>query len=283
METATQSEWLRAATGGASAVDREKAIIHGVILAEEGPFKSEGRGEFDRKAIRQIVSLAKSKSSGLKSRFAHPNLSDDGIGKFLGRFHDVKSDTVLREAGTDSDGKPLMREVLVARGDLYLDKTALDEPIGGGKPLGVYVMDLAESDPEAFGTSLVLQTEQEHRLDKQGRPLKDDAGKELPPLWRPTCLHASDIVDTGDATNSFLSSSTVDGLPDALVRQGCEMLNQQFNGKPREFVESRLSAFVQRYLNHRYGVEPDTEEPPAPVAPSADGVMLDIYIATELD
>lgn len=282
MATATQNEWLRAATAGASAVDREKGIIHGVILAEEGPFKSEGRGEFDRKAIRQIVSLAKGKSGGLKSRFAHPTLSDDGLGKFLGRFHDVKSDVILREAGQDDSGKPLLKEVLAARGDLYLDKTALEESPNGGKPLGLYVMDLAESDPEAFGTSLVLQTEQEHRLDKQGRPLKDDAGKELPPLWRPTLLHASDIVDTGDATNSFLAAD-IDGLPDALVRQGCEMLNRQFDGKPREVVESRLNAFVNRYLAFRYGDEVDPVTEQASGEPSTDGVLLDLYIATELD
>lgn len=252
-------EWLRANAQGASKVDREKAVISDVILAEEGPFKSEGRGEFDRQAIRSIVKLANARSGGLKSRLGHPTLSDDGLGKFLGRIKNARSSTVLRERGKDSDGKPLLKEVLVARGDLHLDKTALEEPIGGGKPLGVYVMDLAESDPEAFGTSLVLKTEQEFRLDKQGRPLKDEAGMDLPPLWRPTELHASDVVDTGDATNSFLAADLAN-LPDAIVRQGCQLLDAQFAGQSREVVEARLTAFVARYISYRFGSGGDEAE-----------------------
>lgn len=274
------TEWLRTKAAGTASVDREKGVIYGVILAEEGPFKSEGRGEFDRQAIRSIVRLAKGATGGLKSRFTHPSLSNDGLGKYLGRFHDVRSDVILREAGRDADGRPLQKEVLAARGDLYFDKTALEEPPGGGKPLGLYVMDLAESDPDAFGTSLVLKTDQEMRLDKQGRPLKADDGTDLPPLWRPKQLHASDVVDTGDATNSFLSAELLAGLPDAIVRQGCEMLDQQFAGKDRAFVESRLSGFVRRYLSLRFGEEPEEEETEEA---SADGTMLDIYVATELE
>ena len=295
----TKPEWLRASTAGAAAVDRDKAVISGVILAEEGPFKSEGRGEFDRQAIRSIVKLANERKGGLKSRLGHPTLSDDGLGKFLGRVKNVRSSTVLRERGKDSDGKPLLKEVLVARGELHLDKTALDEPIGGGKPLGVYVMDLAESDPDAFGTSLVLQTEQEYRLDKQGRPLADDDGNELPPLWRPTALHASDVVDTGDATNSFLSSDTLASLPDAIVRQGCELLDQQFSGQEREVVEARLTAFVNRYLAYRFSdgvseaegfgaeesvlAESVSETPAESVveASADDALLLEIAVAVE--
>ena len=150
-----------------------------------------------------------------------------------------------------------MREVLVARGDMHIDATALDTPPDGGKPLGLYVMDLAESDPDMFGTSLVLQVNQELRRDAKGNPLKDDAGNELPPLWIPTKLHASDVVDEGDATNAFLSADILAGLPDAIVRQGCELLDAQFSGQTRSVIQSRLSAFVDRYLNLRFG---DPEE-----------------------
>ena len=94
-------------------------------------------------------------------------------------------------------------------------RTALDEPVGGGKPLGAYVMDLAESDPDALSSSLVLQRDEELRLDRRGRPLVDNEGIELPPLWRPTKIHASDIVAVGDAVDGFLSA---DSLPDAVVR-----------------------------------------------------------------
>lgn len=262
LEMPVQPNWLRASVIGKTiGVDREKNVINGVILAEEGPFKSEGRGEFDRKAIRTIVSLAKERPGGLKSRWTHPGLSSDGLGKFLGRYKNVRSDTLLRDAGKDADGKALMKEMLIARGDLHLDKTALEPaPEGGNKPLGVYVMDLAESDPDAFGTSLVLQANREMRLDKEGRPLKDDKGDDLPPLWIPTVLHANDIVDEGDATNSFLSADILASLPDAIVRQGCELLDAQFNGQAREVVQARLSAFMDRYLAYRFGDEAEQIE-----------------------
>lgn len=291
-----KAEWLRASLKSqVGKVDREKGIIHGVILAEEGPFK-DLRGEFDRKAIRAATKLANERNGGLKSRLAHPSLSSDGIGKFLGRTHDHRTDTVLREAGKDADGKPLMKEMLVTRGDLHLDKTALEEPIGGGKPLGVYVMDLAESDPDALGLSLVLKVDQEYRLDKQGRPLKNEAGEDLPPLWMPKSLHAVDVVDDGDATHSFLSADMLAGLPDAVVRQGCELLDQQFPTQDREVVKARLTAFVDRYLAHRFGdveeVEPDRQESltvePTAEAESAtetatndDALLLDLYLVEQ--
>jgi hypothetical protein len=283
-------EWLRASVlGKAIGVDREKNVINGVILAEEGPFKSEGRGEFDRKAIRSIVKMGNEKTGGLKSRFSHPTLSDDGLGKHLGRMKNLRADTVLRQAGTDESGKTLMKEMLIARGDLYLDQTALQEPPGGGKPLGQYVMDLAESDPEAFGTSLVLQKNDEYRLDKQGKPLKDGNGDDLPPLWIPTRLHASDVVAEGDATNAFLSADILAGLPDAIVRQGCELLDAQFAGQTREVVEARCSAFLNRYLAYRFpeaaealeaGPAAEGDKPVAPPLADADlAAMLDLCIA----
>lgn len=283
----SSTNWLRTNAKGAAAVDRKAGVIRGVILAEEGIFKDR-RGEFDRESIRKAVKLAQEKSAGLKARFAHPNLSDDGLGKFLGRHKNVRSDTVMREHGKDKDGRPLMKEKLVARGDLHLDPTALDEPPGGGKPLGVYVMDLAESDPDALGLSLVLQAEQSFRTDSKKRPLKDETtGEELPPLWMPTALHACDCVDDGDATHSFLSADLLAGLPDALVRQGCEMLDAQFAGKPREFVESHLSAFVNRYLSHRFG-EPEEEatEQPTELEPVEsvgidEATQLAIYLTLE--
>lgn len=237
-------KWLRAPmTKHSVGVDRDANVINGVILAEEGPFKSEGRGEFDRDAIRAVVSLANQKTGGLKSRWTHPGLSSDGLGKFLGRYHDVREDSIVR------GGKTLA----VARGNLHFDQTALEAaPEGGNKPLGVYVMDLAESDPDAFGTSLVLQAEKTWRLDDKKRPLKNDKGEELPPLWMPTALHANDIVDTGDATNSFLSPDILAGLPDSIVRQGCELLDAQFNGQDRLVIKARLTAFIDRYLNYRF-------------------------------
>ena len=46
--------WLRANTTmhDGVGVDREKGVIRGYVLAQAGPFKSKGRGEFDERASR---------------------------------------------------------------------------------------------------------------------------------------------------------------------------------------------------------------------------------------
>lgn len=250
----TKSEWERAEfLSREIGVDRENNVLHGYVVAQEGPFKSKGRGEFDVPALKKIVAMMNKKPAGLKSRFAHPTLSSDGLGKFLGR---VKN-PVLSSVQVERNGKPVLLHAV--RGDLHLDPTSMEEPIGGGKPLGQYVMDLAESDPDAISSSLVLEADQEERLDAKKRPLLGEDGEALPPLWRPTALHASDVVDTGDACDGILSASlSVEGLPDNLVRQASELLNQAFPGASREVVSARLEAWKSSYLSYRFD---DVDEP----------------------
>lgn len=231
----TTSEWLRAnLTGRPIGVDREAKVIRGMVLAEKGPFKTPGRGEFDDLSLDKIVELMAEHPNGLKSRLAHPTLSNDGVGKFLGRARDGWR-----------DGNKI-------RGDLHFDPSSFKTPNGD---LGNYVMDLAESDPDALSTSLVLQSAKEHRLTKEGTKQTDDKGDPLPPLWRPTKLHATDVVDTGDAVNGMLS---VDGLPDEWVRRGTELLDNAFEGQTREVVEARAMAWLKNYLAYRFGEGADS-------------------------
>ena len=251
----SQPDWLRAGISSkASAVDRKANILRGYVIAQEGPFKSDGRGEFDVAALKTIVSLGNAKSGGLKSRFTHPDMSNDGLGKFLGRAKDLRIDKAI-DARTG-------KSVAAVRGDLHFDKTALDTPPEGGKPLGQYVMDLAESDPDALSSSIVVQADQEFRLDKDGDPLTDEEGNELPPLWRPTVLHASDIVDTGDAVDGLLSANIdIERLPLSVLWKGEQLLDAVFLDQTREVVEARLAAYVLRYLNRKFGE-------PAPAGPT---------------
>ncbi len=264
------TDWLRADARGAplatddqSGVDRNAGIIRGMIVAQEGVFKSEGRGEFDKKGLRAIVKLMKAAPNGLKSRLGHPSLSDDGIGKLLGRVKNPRMDTITTR---DSEGTRKDNEINVVRGDLHIDPSSRSAP---GGDLGGYIMDLAESDPDAMSSSLVLQADQETRLDSKGRPKRDTEDNELPPLWRPLALHASDVVDTGDAVDGFLSAETIDGLPDAVVRRACELLDTQFGDADRETIEARCQAWLGRYLNHRFG------EPETPATDALDAVAID--------
>lgn len=227
-------------------VDREKSILRGYVIAQEGPFKSDGRGMFNRESLEAIVSIGNAKDKGLKSRFTHPDMSSDGLGKFLGRARDLRMDKA-------KDAR-IGKSVAAVRGDLHFDKTSLDTPPEGGKPLGLYVMDLAESDPDALSSSIVVVADQADQLDKDGKPLTDKEGNPLPPLWMPTALHASDIVDTGDAVDGLLSASIdVEQLPLSVLWKGEQLLDAVFFDQPREVVEARLAAYVARYLSRKFG------------------------------
>jgi hypothetical protein len=214
------------------AVDRQARVLRGYVVAQEGHFKTAGRGQFTRASLAKIVSLGAG-PRGLKSRFTHPSMSSDGLGSFLGRAH-----------GLRLDGDRV-------RADLHFDPTASTGPKGD---LAGYVMDLAESDPDALSSSLVLATDKVEAVDARGRPALDDKGDPAPPVWLPTKLMASDIVDTGDAVDGLLSHGIdPDGLPLGAFWQGCAMLDTILAGASREAAEARLAAWVERYLLAAYG------------------------------
>lgn len=245
------SEWLRANTQNQGiGVDREQNAILGYVVAQEGPFKSAGRGAFDVRSLKKIVTLMNKQPAGLKSRLAHPTLSSDGIGKFLGRVKNGRMDSVKVR---DKNGE--LKLLHAVRGDLFFDETAFDTPNGN---LADYVMRLSESDPDALSSSLVLTTDQEEQIDqKTKKPKLDEEGNPLPPLWIPKALHASDVVDTGDAVDGLLSTLSPDGLPDELVRRGAELLDRAFPDASRQVLQARLLSWMDRYLEMRYGVESD--------------------------
>jgi hypothetical protein len=255
----------------AEAVDREKQVLRGYVVAQAGPFKSEGRGEFDRESLEAIVKLGNKADNGLKSRLGHPTMSDDGIGKFLGRSRELRM-SVATDARTN-------KRVDAVRANLYFDPTAKNTPHGN---LADYVMGLAESDPGAFSSSLVLSVEEEFRLNKDGTEKADEEGKPLPPLWRPKKLFASDFVDTGDAADAVLEAQEwleilglEEGTPelekaikkatryDNFQRLVCRLLDAKFRKMPREEIQQRCANFLKRYLDDRFGEEPVL--PPTPV------------------
>lgn len=230
--TEQRNETLRsgiAHNDGSIGVDREKNVLRGFVVAEAGPFKTEGRGQFTIDSLKRIVVLGNQSRKGLRSRFQHPNLMNDGLGKFLGR---VKSFRL--------DGDKV-------RADLHFNPTALETPPEGGKPYGIYVMDLATSDPNALSSSLVLSAE------------RAPAGAGEPEVWLPTKLNASDIVDQGEAVGgifggmlAFSETGTAADQLDQMMLVASPMLDRMFRGQSREVIESRMNGFFANYLNYRW-------------------------------
>jgi len=156
-------------------IDKENAVIRGFAVVTKGMTK-DSRGEFDEKALDMVVDLGNKSSVGVKSRFGHPNMSGTALGTFLGRVSNFRR---------DSD---------IVRADLHVDKTAFDTPDGN---LAGYVLELAESDPEMFGASMVIH------WDEEAREELDSDGNALPPFIRVQKLLSVDVVDDPAANNGF--------------------------------------------------------------------------------
>jgi hypothetical protein len=198
-------------------------IIRGYVVAEVGTFKTR-RGRFTTKSLEMIQrQINMDHTRGLKSRFAHPTLSNDGLGRYLGR---TKNAVI--------DGGKL-------RADLHIADISTRSPEGN---LGAYVMELAKLDPQAFGASLVLEPSPEFELDDKGKPITDSNGKTVPPIWFPKKLFACDVVDSGDATNSFLDSSS----PFELPWNASFALDKLFQGMGRDEIDRRCREWLSKYL-----------------------------------
>lgn len=233
LETLYHGYFIALSSNPVTKVDRDNGIIQGYVVAQEGAFKSEGRGRFDLKSLEEIVRLGNSRPKGLKSRFTHPDASNDGLGKFLGR----STGFALSET---QDKRTCVR------GNLKFDKSAYQTPSGD---LASYVMGLCESDSDALSTSLVLKAKKISELNSDG------SKNNTPPLWIPTELHASDIVDTGDAVDGMLS---IDNLPNSYLYKACSILDLLFpENISRKEIEERLGQFTKKYLDTRYGLKPD--------------------------
>jgi hypothetical protein len=249
---------LRVTTAGASllrsagsstgiGVDRTRGIIRGFVVMQLGLLKDRP-GEVDRTTLDGIVTLGNAATRGIRSHYTHGNLCEDQLGSFLGRVFSFRL-----SSAKDATGK----YVDAVRADLHFDRTALETPPkGGGKALGVYVMDLAESDSDALSSSVAAKFKKEYRLKADGTKAKNpETGEELPPLWRVQQLYAADIVSQGAAVDGLLS---FDGLRDDYLWQASDLLSRlltegRLGTLSRREIEQRLTGWMTRALDSHFG------------------------------
>lgn len=188
-------------------------IIRGLSVATIG--EAQGHGFWlDSAFLAQTLAAINADPAGKKSRFTHPSLSADGLGSFLGRTLDGR---------LSADGQRVLA-------DLHFDPAAHISPDGD---LAAYVMKLAETDPAAFGTSIVFQYDEAatadftaaHTVtytDDTGKPRRgfrspDPANAQHLEHARLAELRAVDTVDTPAANPAGLFSGNdlltqIDGL-----------------------------------------------------------------------
>ncbi len=187
-------------------IDHEKNIIKGFRVVTKGVTKDE-RGEFDDAALDTVVEFGNRTKAGVKSRFGHPNMSGEALGTYLGRV------------------KGFRRDGDTVRADLHVDKTAFNTPDGN---LGKYVLELAESAPEMFGASMVIEWDAVEHEEKE----------DIPPVIALKKLLSVDVVDDPAANSGFFSRG---------VRPSVEMTEFLDRFLSRQDAVERVIGFLNRY------------------------------------
>lgn len=164
-------------TGGAYGA----GLIRGVSVMTRG--EALGHGMWcDDVLLEQVKEHINRPNKGTKSRFTHPSLSGDGLGKYVGRFKDAE----------------VVGDQVIA--DQHFAISGHQTPDGN---LASYLMDLAEEDSESYGMSIVFEIDSEAQ-EGFSRDHVDDRGRfESPdpdnvnnyPHVRLKTLRAIDAVD----------------------------------------------------------------------------------------
>lgn len=175
---------------------------------------------------------------GIKSRFTHPDMSGDGLGRFLGR---VKG------------GRVVGNQIFA---DLHISELAHATPEGN---LAEFVMSMAEKEPDMFGTSIVFRRDigaedrfRSDNTDKRGEFKSPDRNNAENMLHaRLAELRADDIVDDPAANPQGMFHRGGNFVTDASA-----LLDYAFGLKDAvpelsslDIDPDRVVAFLERYLD----------------------------------
>lgn len=240
---------LKALRGLSSAarVDRVRNVISGVSVIQVGPL-NEGDARpwiIDATTAKQVVSMGNASPKGLKARWTHPGMSNDGLGTFLGRWKKFR---------LSDDGATVLA-------DLHVSRLAMK----GENSRGEYVLDMAEQEPDAFGVSIFPVT---NRTEMES--LENEDG--LQPM-RLRKLVAADVVDEPAATRGgfFGGQLSIATAP----AKATQALDQLFANAEPHVIRVRVGDFLESYLARRFdGQSSPTGEDvmsdqPKPTAPAA--------------
>lgn len=229
---------------------KKAGLIEGLAVITRG--EASGHGLWiDGVMLQQVADELGTSRLGAKSRFTHPGLSSDGMGKFIGRT-----------TGTGQvDGD-------VVRGDLHFSQAAHETPDGD---LAEYVMHLAEDDPGAFGTSIVFQHDFEAEDEFTEQHTNEDGVFVSPdplntnnlPHARLLKLRAVDVVDEPAANPDglFHEGQEIAADAEALLAYALGLQSEQPAMAALDVDCGRVAGFVSRFLQ-RHGLELSRKEKP---------------------
>lgn len=245
--------------------DYGAGVIRNAALVTEGEALGH-RMWLDRSFVEGVhASVKATGTKGLKMRFTHPGLSSDGMGSFLGRA----------KGGMTKDG--------ITYADIHFAKSAHKTPDGD---LAEYVMNLAEEDPEAFGTSIVFEPDYgaeekfvSENKDEDGRYHSPDPNNlKNYPHARLARLRAADVVDEPAANPGglFHRGQAIADEADRLLSFSLGLSNERPEMCHLSVDPDRTAAFVARFLNS-HGLE--IKETNMPESKTISQEDFDAYMA----
>jgi len=266
----------RTATANASEIDREGGMYgFGVINGASIITRGEALGHdlwVDADFLSDVTAAGNAKNTGLKARFTHPGLSSDGLGTYLGKVHNLR---------TEGD------RVI---GDLHFQESATKTPDGN---LAEYVMQLAEDAPEDFGISIVFDHDaaasELHTLENTqgGRFVSpDEDNRNNYPHARLQQLRAADVVDSPAANPDGLFHREQQIAQDAegLFEFAFGLSDGRPELKALSVDSDRIKAAVSRFLSrHNLSLvkeaEPMADAVDTPEVPAAPEVTRETFTA----
>lgn len=242
-------------------------VIYGYSVITEGEALGHSMW-IDKEFLNQVATAGNEKPAGLKSRFTHPGLSGDGLGKAIGKSKNfrVKGNQVFA--------------------DLHFFESAHELPELGDA--AGYLMGMAEEAPEDFGTSIVfdpdVKAEREFIAANGGKVVEDDEGTHYGKFQSPdkknkknfrharlASLNASDVVDEpaanphGMFSAGFLPGSELAARAEAVLSFAFGLTDEAPDELAAGPHPERARVFVQGFLE-RHGLEfkkKDNTEHPA--------------------
>ena len=203
-------------------IDKENGIIKNVLVISEGEAK--GHNLFlNQEFLDCTVTLGNDSSKGIKARFGHPNMCSTALGTYIGRY------------------KNFHKENNIVLADLYLDETARISPNGN---LYDYILSLAASNPDSFGSSIAFKCGKINTLTEKDNQTEEVFTRNYATI---ESLHAVDLVDEPAATNGlFAQFHQNDWAYNAtlFLNENPALTNALFQN-PYIYVE-----FLSKYLNN---------------------------------
>ncbi len=237
----------------APGVDRDLGIIYGVSAMQA----VEALGHdvmIDDVCLQQVADAGNSSKLGIKSRFTHPGMCEDGMGSMIGRVKNFR----------------VMGDKVV--GDLHLSESSASSPRGN---LWKYTLDLAEEDPAAFGMSVVVDQQLAWKLE-DGSEVIGERPEGIPddqalPFLRVLKLHAVDVVDEPAANRdglfaAFANTSNADA---AATFAQLDAIRDRLH-----LSLSDARSFLDRYFAARASKNPEPQEVPMRLSLAAFTALL---------